>query len=103
MLLEVSQIVIAKCHELPPCGCFDVSAVVTEWLCFALGVFWGMPWVHRGKATKQMTKYNVLRSLGMREYGYFISSSGCLVEVLQWHIEVVDALVDVVCAAVLNT
>ena len=59
--------------------------------------------MHRGKAAKQMTKYNVLRSLGMREYYYFISSCGCLVEVLQWHIEVVDALVDVVRAAVLNT
>ena len=27
----------------------------------------------------------------------------CLAEVLHWHIEVVDALVDVVCAAVLKT
>ena len=42
-----------------------------------------------------MTKYDVLRSLGMREYWYSISSSGCLVVVLQWHIEVVEALVDV--------
>ena len=50
-----------------------------------------------------MTQYEVLRSLGMREYCYFISSRGCLVEVLQWHIEVVDALVDVVCAAALDT
>ena len=32
-----------------------------------------------------------------------MSSSGFLVEVLQWHIEVVDALVDVVCSAVFYT
>ena len=50
-----------------------------------------------------MTNYDVLRSLGMWEYWYFTSCSECLVDVLQWHIEVVDAVVDVVCVAVLNT
>ena len=59
--------------------------------------------MHQGKATKQMTKYDVSRSLAMRECWYLISSSECLVGVSQWHIAVVDVLVDVVCVVVLNT
>ena len=59
--------------------------------------------MHRGKARKRMMKHDVVRSLGIRKYCYSISCRGCLAEVLHWLIEVVDALVDVVCAAVLET
>ena len=62
-----------------------------------------LPWVHRGKATKQMTKHDVLRSLGIREYCFLFSFIWFWAVVLHWHIEVVDSLVDVVCTAVLNT
>ena len=59
--------------------------------------------MHRGKARKRMMKHDVVRSLGIRKCYYFNCFRGCLAEVLHWHIEVVDALVDVVCAAVLKT
>ena len=59
--------------------------------------------MHRGKATTRMTKYDVLRWLRTREYWYSINSRGCLVEVIQLHIEVEDVLVDVVCFVLLNT
>ena len=59
--------------------------------------------MHRGKATTRMMKHDVVRSLGIRKYCYFSSFRRCLAEVLHWHIEVVDALVDVVRVAVFKT
>ena len=56
-----------------------------------------------GKAAKRIAKHGVLGSLGIRKYRCSICFRGCLAEVIHWHIEVVDALVDVVCAAVLKT
>ena len=50
-----------------------------------------------------MTKHDVLRSLGIRVLVFSCIFSGCLDEVIHWHIEVVDALVDVACAAFLKT
>ena len=50
-----------------------------------------------------MTKHDVPRSLGMRECWYFLRYRGCLAEVLHWQIEIVDALVGVVCVVVLAT
>ena len=59
--------------------------------------------MHPGNAAQGMTTHDVPRSLAIRECWRFCRLRVCLAEVLHWHIEVVDALVDVVCAAVLDT